>query len=175
MAGALAFAAGPTVAEEITYHFSGSFQAPATGSFSGTYVYDTTTASVISSSVQTTAGRANDGVASLPAGNFTVITHQSPNSLRISSAPDATNLRGARLGPAPLAASGVVYFRESRCVTFNCFTMISNGDVDRVGEGTSFLVPAPAPVPTLSEWAMILLGVMLAGGAALTIQRRRTA
>lgn len=31
----------------------------------------------------------------------------------------------------------------------------------------------PAPVPTLSEWAMILLGVLLAGGAALTIQRRR--
>lgn len=31
------------------------------------------------------------------------------------------------------------------------------------------------PVPTMSEWAMILLGVMLAGGAALTIQRRRTA
>ena len=32
---------------------------------------------------------------------------------------------------------------------------------------------APAPVPTMSEWAMILLGVLLAGGAALTIQRRR--
>ncbi|MGO4408516.1 MULTISPECIES: IPTL-CTERM sorting domain-containing protein [unclassified Brevundimonas] len=31
------------------------------------------------------------------------------------------------------------------------------------------------PVPTMSEWALILLGVMLAGGAALTIQRRRTA
>lgn len=33
----------------------------------------------------------------------------------------------------------------------------------------------PVPVPTLSEWAMILLGVLLAGGAALTIQRRQTA
>lgn len=33
--------------------------------------------------------------------------------------------------------------------------------------------PAPAPVPTLSEWAMILMGLMLAGGAALYIQRRR--
>lgn len=32
---------------------------------------------------------------------------------------------------------------------------------------------APAAVPTMSEWAMILLGVLLAGGAALTIQRRR--
>lgn len=38
-----------------------------------------------------------------------------------------------------------------------------------------YVAPAPAPVPTLSEWAMILLGVVLAGGAALTIHRRRTA
>lgn len=33
----------------------------------------------------------------------------------------------------------------------------------------------PATIPTMSEWAMILLGVLLAGAAALTIQRRRTA
>ena len=32
-----------------------------------------------------------------------------------------------------------------------------------------------SPAPTLSEWAMILFGVMLAGGAALHIQRRRQA
>jgi len=37
------------------------------------------------------------------------------------------------------------------------------------------IAAAPVAVPTLSEWAMILLGVLLAGGAALTIQRRRTA
>ncbi len=33
--------------------------------------------------------------------------------------------------------------------------------------------PAPAPVPTMTEWAMILFGTILAGGAALYIQRRR--
>ncbi len=32
---------------------------------------------------------------------------------------------------------------------------------------------AAAPVPTLSEWAMILLGMLLAGGAALTLQRQK--
>lgn len=32
---------------------------------------------------------------------------------------------------------------------------------------------APAPVPTMSEWAMILLGVILAGSAALYVQRRQ--
>lgn len=34
---------------------------------------------------------------------------------------------------------------------------------------------APAAIPTMTEWAMILLGMMLAGGAALTIHRRRMA
>lgn len=34
---------------------------------------------------------------------------------------------------------------------------------------------APAAVPTLSEWAMILFGLILAGGAALYIQRRQIA
>lgn len=33
--------------------------------------------------------------------------------------------------------------------------------------------PGPVPVPTLSEWAMILFGTLLAGGAALYLQRRR--
>lgn len=37
------------------------------------------------------------------------------------------------------------------------------------------LVAAAAAVPTLSEWAMILFGLMLAGGAALYIQRRQLA
>lgn len=32
---------------------------------------------------------------------------------------------------------------------------------------------APVPVPTLSEWAMILFGTLLAGWAALNIQRRQ--
>lgn len=36
-----------------------------------------------------------------------------------------------------------------------------------------FTYVPPAPIPTMSEWAMILLGLMLAGGAALYIQRRQ--
>ncbi|WP_271083528.1 DUF11 domain-containing protein [Brevundimonas sp. NIBR11] len=38
---------------------------------------------------------------------------------------------------------------------------------------TVFAPPPPAPVPTLTEWAMILFGTMLAGGAAVYLQRRR--
>lgn len=40
-------------------------------------------------------------------------------------------------------------------------------------ESTLHLVPPPpAAVPTMSEWAMILLGLSLAGGAAVYLQRR---
>lgn len=35
------------------------------------------------------------------------------------------------------------------------------------------VVPAATPVPTLSQWAMILLGLILAGGAAVLINQRR--
>lgn len=35
------------------------------------------------------------------------------------------------------------------------------------------LLAPPATIPTLSEWAMILFGLMLAGFAALTVLRRR--
>ncbi|WP_428152441.1 IPTL-CTERM sorting domain-containing protein [Brevundimonas sp.] len=38
----------------------------------------------------------------------------------------------------------------------------------------SLTVQAPTPVPTLPEWAMILMGLMLAGGAAAVVQRHRT-
>lgn len=39
----------------------------------------------------------------------------------------------------------------------------------------SLTPPAVAAVPTLTEWAMILFGLMLAGAAVLSIQRRRMA
>ena len=42
------------------------------------------------------------------------------------------------------------------------------------GANPTLVVAAPpAPVPTLSEWAMILFATLLAGGAAVCIQRRR--
>ncbi len=49
----------------------------------------------------------------------------------------------------------------------------ANADSLTLRIGTA-LPPPPATVPTMSEWAMILLGVLLAGGAALFISRRRS-
>ena len=43
-----------------------------------------------------------------------------------------------------------------------------------VTQPTYFIgTPPPAPVPTLTEWAMILLTAALGGFAALTIHKRR--
>ena len=39
----------------------------------------------------------------------------------------------------------------------------------------TFVAPAPAAVPTMSEWAMILFAIAMAGAAAITIQKRRAA
>ncbi|MNR47677.1 hypothetical protein D3C85_1668080 [compost metagenome] len=45
-----------------------------------------------------------------------------------------------------------------------------------IGEASATLsIAAPAPIPTMTEWAMILLGVLLAGSATLMIQKRRLA
>ena len=35
--------------------------------------------------------------------------------------------------------------------------------------------PPPAAIPTMSEWAMILFAIAMAGAAAIMIQKRRTA
>jgi hypothetical protein len=43
---------------------------------------------------------------------------------------------------------------------------------------STFAIPpslTPASIPTMTEWAMILLTIMLGGAAALTINRRRQA
>lgn len=57
-------------------------------------------------------------------------------------------------------------------------TAITNDASSSVAESSTATVVTTtvvAPIPTLSEWAMILFGAMLAGGAALYIQRQRFA
>lgn len=63
-------------------------------------------------------------------------------------------------------AGGVPIFYSTTTTSW-----IDNSFFDAVFSVT--FVSAAAPVPTMSEWAMIILGTMMAGGAALYIQRRR--
>ena len=51
----------------------------------------------------------------------------------------------------------------------------NDAELNAFAASTSPVSNTPAPVPTLSEWAMILFGLILAGGAALYIQRRQMA
>lgn len=55
----------------------------------------------------------------------------------------------------------------------NSYVFGASGSLDNPRELVLTRGAAPAPVPTLSKWAMIMLGIVLAGGAALYIQRRR--
>ncbi|MGV3579780.1 IPTL-CTERM sorting domain-containing protein [Brevundimonas sp.] len=74
------------------------------------------------------------------------------------------------------AASGttISLIAEGNC-TFFVNQAATTGYAAAEGRDQTFYVGAPAPVPTLSEWAMILLGTLLAGGAALRLQERRVA
>lgn len=60
--------------------------------------------------------------------------------------------------------SGTISARTSR--------PIDNAPIDSAAISIAPVAPV-APVPTLSEWAMIILGTVLAGGAALYVQRRK--
>lgn len=72
---------------------------------------------------------------------------------------------------------GVVHYRGRDFVALPEGTvsrMTVNGRTYVDHAGYRLLLPdLPAPVPTMTEWAMILFCMILAGGAALYIQRRR--
>lgn len=53
-------------------------------------------------------------------------------------------------------------------------TTINSGSANVIGLDDVVLnVTVPEPVPTLSEWAMILVGLLMAGGAVLVLHRRQ--
>ena len=54
-------------------------------------------------------------------------------------------------------------------------TLIVFYNTPSLSDDLAFTVTQVVPVPTLAEWAMILLGLTLAGGAAVIIQRRYAA
>lgn len=70
---------------------------------------------------------------------------------------------GVEIASVPDMPNGLT-LRGGRLYVSTSFT----GDVYQVA-----LPSEPAPVPTMTEWAMILFAMMLAGGAVLHLQRRR--
>lgn len=82
-----------------------------------------------------------------------------------SSQANAFGTHNASCTNRGVAPSGVA----NTCLTSSTF---DNGS-SRGNSAVALPVVAPAAVPTLTEWAMILFTLMLAGTAAVIVQRRR--
>ena len=166
------------LAQLVAYSVSGTFAAPATGSYSGVYVYDTIAGAVVSADISTTSGLAEDGLTLIPASNYAFTGFQQPWGYSVANTIPATNAYGGFVTVQPSTGAPTnVFFVNGRCSNADCSTVAVSSHLSRKSlAGTNSIVsaPPPPPIPTLSEWAMILLGVALAGTAALTIQRRRT-
>ncbi len=80
---------------------------------------------------------------------------------------------GATLAGTPTTAGTTDFIVRFTSDNFFCGTPPCAPIITDVPFRLTVQATGPAPVPTLSEWAMILFGTVLAGAAALTIQRRR--
>lgn len=158
------------MAQTATYNVNGTFTAPATGSFSGSYVVNTGSNTIVSANIQVTAGLASNGVTAMTAETYVFAGHEASDIFTLATSTPATGLRGGYLvvTGTKAAPTAVPDFYDAVCFNPVC---TSFNLPDRRGSGTVAL--APAPVPTMSELALILFGTLLAGGAALYIRRRR--
>jgi hypothetical protein len=165
----LALPAASAFAAPVTWNVTGTFVGG--GTVAGSFVYDADTNAYSSINITTTAG-------SEPGAFYTATSPLFTNSPTQFVAVTAAG-RGAgnprlvlEFSPSLNNAGGVRTLdgEEGTCV-LNCNSF---GSLPRPAIGSANTA-VPATVPTMSEWTMILLGVLLAGGAALTIQRRRKA
>lgn len=179
----LTLAAGSALAQTVDYQFSGTFsQGMATGDYSGTFTYDTGSDTVTAAAVTVEAGTDNMGVART-ARTYNVVTASGPDYFLVTTAPLGSGNRvfqmqfvTSDLNSATPAASAVL---DTVCFNAGCTGSIGYGttvssDDPPISLNEAAVVTPPA-IPTMSEWAMIFFGVLLAGGAALYIQRRQLA
>lgn len=168
------------MAAPVTYNFTGDFNnGAATCSLTGSVTFDDATGIASAITINVTAGKATNGVTDLPANTYTFAGHATPTLIGASTAVPAVGLPGALLrfqaaaplgSPAPLPLDLV----EAACASNTCSGLNISVSTGRYATITSFApAPPPATVPTMTEWAMTLFGLLLAGGAALHLGRRR--
>lgn len=146
------------------------------GTASGSFTYDSDTDTFSNINIVTTAGTLpgatytqrggayNDSTGGLRIGALTAAGNGGNSALALQVTTAMTNAGGTITIVTGLAASAEYTCGGGTCSVSAPFRAITGGSI--VG------VPV-APVPTMSEWAMILFGLMLASGAALYIQRRQ--
>lgn len=115
------------------------------------------------------------GPATCPANTYTAQGYTQPFLIGVSTSVPAGGNRGAHLVFNPVLtdpARQLWSFRDGRCHSINC-DGLAMGVVGRTGSASVFA--PPVTVPTMTGWAMILFGLLLAGGAAMRLGRRRQA
>ena len=174
-------------AEPVTRDFNYSATlngAGGSGSASGTFTYSYANGAVTSANLSSTAGTriTAGGGGPVTATNYTTVANipgQPVNSslrLTVVNGPLVQNTRGILVIFNPTLdqqTPQVSQTAEFICTNADCTTT----EQYRAGSGaiTDPVTAQPAPVPTMSEWALILFGSILAGAAALYVQRRRMA
>lgn len=180
---AVACLALPTaaLAAPVNYVFNGTFnEQQSTGTYSGSFTYETTTQKVTAASVTVSAGLSDDG-SPRSAATYNTVTASSQLHFTVTNAPLAQGNRvfvilatGAFFS-SPNPAISNAY--DGQCTDASCPGLNAASAGTSTGSPPITLAQGvpPTPVPTLTEWAMILLGLTLAGGAVVVIQRRRMA
>ena len=176
-AAALVFAPAVALADPVTWTLSGATFDDG-GTASGSFVYDADTDTYSSVQITTTAGTQRSGTTFVdPIGLYT----RSDLLYVATSGGAGIGLSSLYLAfDVPLTdAGGVIGIGgvEGTCTSNNCG---AQGQPMRNITGSVIAVPAPPPpppppavVPTLTEWAMVLLAGLLATTAALALGRRR--
>ena len=165
-------AASAASAQTYTYNFSGSFGLNS-GTVTGQFTYNQATNTFSAASVTTTAGTGPFGAA--PGATYNVIHAGTDSVLVLRAGPAGIGQGSIDINFSPVltnatpAINGVF---EGTCQDATCNSRGFNRQGYSASTFSRILVAA---VPTMSEWAMILLGLMLAGMTALYLQRRQVA
>lgn len=170
----LFFAPGMAFAVPVTWTLQNATFADGSTA-SGSFVYDADTNTVSNVNITATAGSNHaQAVFTLPHANIAVqprqIVFQTSNTLAegeeiiILATPQLTN-SGGTITPG-------LNSRRANCADAACTTFLQTPQ-NYITGGTLLSSLPPPTIPTLTEWALILLGTAMAGGALVTLQRRR--
>lgn len=174
LAALTAFAPVAALAAPVTWYLSGVTFSDG-GTASGSFVFDAATSTYSSVNIVTSGGTV------APSTYVGVVPTPQSDEFLIQGLTSAGNGAGSPTIALFYAnyltdAGGTVAFfnpvsGEGQCGGAGCTTFAGGVAARTVVSG---YITSVRPVPTMSEWAMILLGVALAGSAALMIQRRRS-
>ncbi|WP_447909106.1 IPTL-CTERM sorting domain-containing protein [Brevundimonas bullata] len=168
------------LAVPVNHTFNGTFNGgSSTGTYSGSFTYETTTQKVTTASVTVSAGLSDDG-APRSVATYNTVADSSVVHFTVTNAPigmgNRTFVLVADTDNFGSATPVLSMAYDGRCTNAPC-TGINQADPGTSSSSPPIALnqPQPAPVPTMSEWAMIVMGLMLAGVAAVMVQRRRMA